>query len=82
MKDCTTCRWNFKPESYLITREKSIPCIQGHTRILISSNLIPIENCHAWAEKEKCECMKISESDFFPTFIFSMRCKKCGKVYG
>ncbi len=82
MKDCTTCKWDIVglPLSPLYVGRRTI-CEQGHYRCGEGEG-ISIQNCHAWAEKEKCECVKKSEESFLPTTLFNMICKKCGKIYG
>ncbi len=79
MNDCTTCIFDV-----LLAR-----CIQGHLRDFHleyqkdgHDHRIPLQNCHAWQEKEKCGCLRVYVSSFWPTSIFNMVCKKCGRKYG
>ena len=64
--NCTTCKFD---------QGHSI-CLQGHTRWPIWS----MENCHAYKEKEKCECQKYIESHFIDKDVsacFELICRKC-----
>ena len=67
--NCTTCKWDIF---------KCIHCKQGLFRLHEI-----IENCHAWQEKERCECLKFIETNFISgdlNLIFKLVCRKCGRV--
>ena len=76
MKGCSNCKWD----------AKTINCTQGHFRdwhhniINPEGDRIPIFDCHAWKEEEKCECYRYRIG--MPTIlsIFFLTCKKCGRV--
>ena len=84
MKDCTTCVWNVH----------SMFCLQGHVRQvkykeMKADGYVPIQDCHAWKEKEKeskpCECgEEFKGVDLIMLRLltpkFNLVCRKCGRV--
>ncbi len=84
MKDCTTCKWDHE-----YNQISDNLCKQGHIRHTLSSmgNITPIENCHAWQEKERCECYRADE--YLDNWVrdpinkictLKFICKKCGRI--
>src|SRR4030066_117302 len=72
-RDCTTC----------VSDTETLNCKQGHMREwhhelgLEKGKRIPIQNCHAWEEKE-CSCSNIRWSRGVMD-IFDITCRKCGR---
>ncbi len=67
MRDCTACKFDVKG---------SCPCAQGHFR---TGGTVPIEDCHAWKEKE-CGCKDIRWSSGMVD-LFDIVCKRCGRKF-
>lgn len=72
MKNCTNCKYD----------NNGGQCQQGHIRWNMDHHWI-VENCHAWQEKEKCECYKFFDTNFVSGnlyLVFNLKCKKCGRI--
>jgi hypothetical protein len=71
MGDCTNCRFD----------RETATCKQGHYRswtheLAEPSVKIPIQDCHAWKEKEKEECPCEGLHNHYPGLI-EITCLKC-----
>jgi len=81
MGDCTSCQFD----------TETLNCKQGHMREWHHETgsekgwPIPIQDCHAWKEKEECSCKRFINTPA-PSFmvgvqsLFKLTCKKCGRV--
>jgi hypothetical protein len=76
-KNCTTCEFD---------KETTI-CSQGHVRewyteIVRGLSQLPIQDCHAWKEREKekgCICSRVKIFSSASPDIFDIVCRACGR---
>lgn len=76
MRDCKSCRYDSGTEP---------TCQQGHYRKRedIGPPVLrtPIQDCHGWKEREKCNCYLNEYTDFVRCKeILAITCKQCGRV--
>lgn len=73
-RDCTNCGWDAETSTCLQGHFRNWRCTIGDSK----GEQIPIPNCHAWKEKEKCLCKSITFSLGMKD-LFDIICKQCGE---
>lgn len=91
MNDCTTCKFDtgtvFRGGLGSNIWGSICLCDQGQVRLFYTQeephHRIPIQDCHAWKEKKKCQCYEnhlLDDVDEHMKNILKITCKKCGRV--